>query len=132
DGASYGSGAAAKADEAADPGRQLRTNTAAHLVDEVRAMSVDNFLVRPKRRHVEKFAKPEAWTKLGLDERHELTEQVAGLPSGLPDDDLAAKQFDLLILRTQLTALRHDPGLEGLRQKVMAIASALEELASSI
>ena len=46
-------------------------------------MSLDNFLVRPKRRYVEKFAEPQAWTKLGLDDRHELTEHLAGLPSAL-------------------------------------------------
>lgn len=131
DGACYG-GSTPGPDRAPDPVRQLRTDTAAHLVDEVRAMSLDNFLVRPKRRYVEKFAKPDAWQKLGLDDRHELTEHLAGLPSGLTDDDLAAKQFDLLILRTPLAALRHDPGLEGLRRKVVAIAAALEELASSI
>src|SRR5690606_18818804 len=117
-GAPYGPDGSAGPDKAADPGRQLRSDTVARLVDEVRAMSLDNFLVRPKRRYVEKFAKPEAWTKLTLDDRHELTEHLAGLPSSLTDDDLAAKQFDLLILRTQLAALRHDPGLEGLRQKV--------------
>jgi type I restriction enzyme R subunit len=115
-----------------DPARQLRTDTVSRLVEEVAAMSLDNFLVRPKRRYVEKFAKPEAWTKLGLDDRHELADHLAGLPSGLADDDLPAKQFDLLILKTQLAALRHDPTLEGLRQKVVAIASALEELANSI
>ena len=32
------------------------------LQREVAAMNVENFIVRPKRRLVEKFAKPEAWT----------------------------------------------------------------------
>jgi type I restriction enzyme R subunit len=131
DGASYGPESATE-HAAPDPARQLRTDTTARLVEELAAMSTDNFLVRPKRRYVEKFARPEAWTKLGLDDRHELTEHLAGLPSGLVDDDLAAKQFDLLILRTQLAALRHDPSLEGQRQKVVAIASALEQLANTI
>ncbi len=127
-GPSSGPGSAAEP----DPALQLRTDTVARLIEEVGAMSFDNFLVRPKRRYVEKYAKPEAWSKLRLDDRSELTEHLAGLPSGLADDDLAAKQFDLLILRTQLAALRHDPSLEGLRQTVVAIAGALEELANSI
>ena len=39
----------------------------------------------------------------------ELVEHVAGLPSGVTDDDLAAKQFDLLVFRTQLALLRAEP-----------------------
>ncbi len=127
-GASPGSAAGAEP----DPARQLRNDTVARLVQEVGSMSLDNFLVRPKRRYVEKFAKPEAWERLSLDDRSELIEHLAGLPSGLADDDLAAKQFDLLVLRTQLAVLRHDPSLEGLRQKIVAVAGALEELAGSI
>jgi type I site-specific restriction endonuclease len=36
----------------------------------------------------------------------ELLGRVAGLPSTTPDDDRDAEQFDLLILRLQLTLLR--------------------------
>ena len=82
--------------------RELRREVATRLVEEVAAMSPDNFIVRPQRRFIEKYVKVEAWTKLGLDEQTELIEHVAGLPSALVDDDVAAKQFDLLILRTQL------------------------------
>ena len=57
-------------------------------------MSLDNFLVRPHRRHVEKYSSGEAWVKLDADARHELIDHVAGLPSTIVDDDLAAKQFD--------------------------------------
>ena len=32
------------------------------LHDEVAAMNVENFVVRAKRRLVEKYAQPEAWT----------------------------------------------------------------------
>jgi type I restriction enzyme R subunit len=53
---------------------------------------------------------------------------VAGLPSGLADDDLAAKEFDLLILRAQLALLRSDHAFQGLREKIVTIASLLEEL----
>ena len=43
-------------------------------------MNLDNFVVRPKRAHVERFAKPEAWTVLDKDDLHELASEVAPLP----------------------------------------------------
>ena len=46
------------------------------------------------------------------------------------DDDLAAKEFDLLILRTQLAILRADPGFAALRDKIVAIAGLLEEISN--
>ena len=89
--------------------RELRGAVADRLREEIQAMSVDNFIVRPKRRYVEKFAEPKIWSKLGANESAELVDHVAGLPSALEDDDLAAKEFDLLILRTQLALLRAEP-----------------------
>ena len=65
-------------------------------------MNVNNFIVRPKRRLVEKYSEPKAWDALGLDERNELIGDVAGLPLELIDDDQEAKQFDSLMLRLQL------------------------------
>ena len=106
----------------------LRTDTAGRLHEEVAAMSIDNFIVRPRRLVVEHYADAGAWQKLSQDERAELVNEVAGLPSGLKDDDLDAKQFDLLILRTQLALLRADHGFERLRKKIVAIADFLEEL----
>lgn len=47
---------------------QLRTDIAKMLHDRVLAMNVDNFVVRPQRRYVEKFASAEVWTQLGADE----------------------------------------------------------------
>ena len=91
-------------------------------------MNVDNFIVRPKRRLVEKYQADEPWAALGLDERMELIDELAGLPSALVDDDIAAKQFDYLILRAQLVILRSEKGFEALRKRVIELASALEEL----
>ncbi len=110
--------------------RELRGEIAKRLAEEVGGMSLDNFLVRAKRRYVEKFSDLNAWQKLGLNERSELIEHVAGLPSALVDDDLAAKQFDLLILRAQLCILRHDPALDACRRRIIEIAGLLEELAN--
>jgi len=108
----------------------LRDDLAKRLREEVAGMSLDNFLVRPKRRLIEKYAADGAWTKLGLDERTELIDDVAGLPSSLMDDDLPAKQFDLLVLKTQLACLRREKAFDGLRKKISQIGSLLEELSN--
>ena len=50
------------------------------------------------------------------------------MPSEVKDDDLAAKQFDLLMYRAELALLRVEPGFTGLRTKITEIASLLEEL----
>jgi len=109
---------------------QLRHETAGLLQEQVAAMNLDNFIIRPKRRFVEKYAKPEAWTRLKEEDRSELAREVAGLPSELVDDDEEAKRFDLLMLRLQLTLLRIDPGFGRLRDQVRAIAGLLEEKSS--
>jgi type I restriction enzyme, R subunit len=106
----------------------LRHNLAAGLRSEVQGMSLDNFLVRAQRRYVEKFANEAAWSRIDADAQHELIEHVAGLPSSVTDDDLAAKQFDLLVYRAELALLRVDPALSGLRDKITETASLLEEL----
>ena len=106
---------------------QLRAETAALLHDIVAAMKVDNFVVRPQRQYVEKFAKGAAWEKLGLDELHELNTKVAGLPTELSDEDEDAKRFDMLVLRTQLSILQAKGDFAGLKEKIQKIASALED-----
>jgi type I restriction enzyme R subunit len=93
-------------------------------------MNLENFIVRPKRRYVERYSKEEAWEKVGLDEQIELTRDVAGLPSELTDPDLEAKLFDLLILRLQLALLRADHGFTRYRKSVEEIAGLLEEMDS--
>jgi type I restriction enzyme R subunit len=106
---------------------RYRHDLTAMLQAKVLAMNVDNFVVRPQRKAVEKFADAKSWQKLGPDEFHELADRVAGLPSELADDDEEAKRFDMLILRTQLAVLQAKPDFANLREKIQAIASALEE-----
>jgi len=108
----------------------LRTETASRLNEEVAAMNTDNFIVRPKRRLVEIYRNPESWKKIGVEQRRELSEQVAGLPSELPSEDEEAKRFDLLMLRLQLAVLRSDSVFAKLRDQVIAIADALEAQSS--
>ena len=90
-------------------------------------MNLDNFVVRPKRRIVEKYAKPEAWTILSPEALSELSHEVAGLPSELDPEGEEAKRFDLLVLNLQLAMLRSEPGFERLRDQVKELAGLLEE-----
>ncbi|MFZ4807584.1 MAG: DEAD/DEAH box helicase family protein [Hyphomicrobiaceae bacterium] len=108
----------------------LDSETRARLRDEVAGMSLDNFLVRAKRRVVEAFQRPEAWSAFSADDREALINEIAGLPTELVDDDVAAKQFDLIVLNGQLALLRADATFARCQQKVMAIAAKLETLSN--
>jgi type I restriction enzyme R subunit len=108
--------------------KKLRDGLAAELRTEISGMSLDNFLVRPQRRYVEKYSSKEAWVKVDADARHELIDHVAGLPSAVVDDDFEAKQFYLVVFRAELALLRVDPAFQGLRARITEIASLLEEL----
>jgi type I restriction enzyme R subunit len=105
----------------------VRRALAESLHHEVAAMNLDNFLVRPQRRLVEEYAKPEAWTLLTREAIGELGRGVAGLPAELDPQPEEAKRFDLLILNLQLCVLRSAPGFERLRDQVKEIAALLEE-----
>ena len=106
---------------------ELRLAVAGMLHGEVAAMNLENFVVRPKRRAVEKYAKAEAWTRLSSEGLAELSHEVAGLPSELDPEPEEAKRFDLLVLSLQLALLRSEPAFERLRDRVKAIAGLLEE-----
>jgi len=109
---------------------ELRYQTAEMLRNQVASMNVDNFIVRPKRRIVERYRDEKAWVALNPEKQVELVREVAGLPSELVDDDQDAKQFDLLILRLQLSVLRAGSGFETMRDRVRSIAGLLEEKSS--
>jgi type I restriction enzyme, R subunit len=108
----------------------LRQDTAEFLRSQVAAMNMNNFIVRPKRKLVERYSESSAWEELSTEKQIELATDVAGLPSELADDDQEAKQFDLLILRLQLAVLQHERSFERLRGQVVEIASLLEEAAN--
>jgi len=108
----------------------VRGALAASLHREVAAMNLDNFLVRPQRRLVERYARREAWTSLSRADIGELAQGVAGLPAELDAEPEEAKRFDLLILNLQLGLLRSAPGFERLRDQVKAIAGLLEDEAA--
>lgn len=106
---------------------QLRGDVAAFLHRCVAAINQDSFVVRPQRKSVEKYAKSEAWQTLATEDFTELAQNVAGLPTELGDEDEEAKRFDMLVLRTQLAILQAKRDFASLREKIQAIASALED-----
>jgi type I restriction enzyme, R subunit len=120
--------AASQKAEKAEAG--LRGEIAELLRMEVAAMNVENFVVRPKRRLVEKYGQAEVWGKLTVESHLELAREVAGLPSEQESEDEDAKRFDLLLLNLQLAVLRAEPRFKRLRKQVEAICGLLEEQAS--
>ncbi|HXM94213.1 MAG TPA: DEAD/DEAH box helicase family protein [Candidatus Dormibacteraeota bacterium] len=106
---------------------ELRQDTAEFLRSQVAAMNINNFIVRPKRKLVERYSEAKAWEKLGMEQQIELANDVASLPTEFTDDDQEAKQFDLLMLRLQLAVLQHEPSFERLRKQVIEIGYLLEE-----
>jgi len=109
---------------------ELRRDLAELLHRETAAMNLDNFVVRPRRRIVEQYAKAEAWKTLTPEARSQLAAEVAGLPSEMAAEGEEARRFDLLVLRLQLALLRAEPAFQRLREQVMEIAALLEEKAA--
>jgi type I restriction enzyme R subunit len=105
---------------------ELRQQLANLLRTEVSSMNSENFVVRPKRKLVEKYTNPQAWQSLSEEEKSELTQEVAGLPTQLEAEAEETKRFDILILKIQLTIVKSQP-TERLKQQVQAIAGLLEE-----
>lgn len=106
--------------------RGLRVDAAWSLHRIVVGMNLENFLVRPHRKWVERYGDWAAWTALTQETAGEVAEHLAGLPSSATETDEDAKRFDLLILRRQLAQLESDTlAAERLREQVQSIASGL-------
>ncbi|MGE3333794.1 MAG: DEAD/DEAH box helicase family protein [Rhodospirillaceae bacterium] len=109
----------------------LNTDLRRRLFEEVSGMSLDNFLVRARRRAVEHFQRQDAWAALSADDREALKSEIAGLPTALEDEDIAAKQFDYVMLSGQLALLKTDAaGLLACKTKVVDVAGKLERLSN--
>ena len=104
----------------------LREGLAARMHEQVNGMSFDNFLVRPRRRFVERFSDPARWLDMSSGDFVDAAE-LADLPSAVDvhDTDEQAKRFDLLALRTQLGVLSGDAGFAAAKKRIRAIANAL-------
>jgi type I restriction enzyme R subunit len=107
---------------------EMRHEVTDQLHGEVAAMNLDNFVVRSKRRLVEKYADSESWKTLTSESFSELAHEVAGLPTELEPEPEEAKRFDLLMLNLQLALLRTEPAFQRLAEQVKTIAGLLEEM----
>ncbi|MGW0436707.1 DEAD/DEAH box helicase family protein [Micromonospora sp. NPDC003197] len=105
----------------------LRSDFAHELHTMVQGMNLDNFVVRPHRRLVQRYVEFSSWEHLSPETSSEIADGLAGLPTAVRDSDEEAKRFDLRILRLQLACLGAAPGFDRLRADVQAIASALLE-----
>jgi type I restriction enzyme, R subunit len=115
---------------AAAEARAARGDAAATLRTEVAAMNTENFVVRPSRQLIEKYRAPERWATLTEEEREEVAQHLAGLPTTLESDGEEAKRFDLLLLRLQLAMVNAEPAFERLRDQVRTIIGLLEDKGS--
>ena len=115
-------------DEGGDDLTRLDEDTRVRLFDEVSGMSIDNFLVRAKRKKVEAFQDKAIWNELGAEERETLIHEIAGLPSSFEDTDIAAKLFDYIVLKGQLALLQRNVAFVQCQEKVVTLASKLEAL----
>lgn len=106
--------------------QRLRGSLEDTLHGEVMVMNPDNFIVRPHRRHLEKFIVREQWGQLNAEDALEVTLHLAGLPAELPQEEETAKRFDLLLLNLQLALLEKSSSFDRYRNKVMEIAARLE------
>jgi type I restriction enzyme R subunit len=104
----------------------LRGEVTGALQEFVGSLNPANFVVRPQLRLVEKYQADDGWVTLGPAEVAELTGTVAHLPDELPAEPVEARQFDVLMLDTQLALLRGEARLDGLQERVRAIAALLE------
>jgi type I restriction enzyme, R subunit len=106
---------------------RLKTTRALRQAHSRLCRTLDNFIVRPQRRTVEKFAKPEAWKVLSPESRTEVAHEVAGLATELEEEPEETKRFDLLMLNLELSMLRTEPAYVRLQNQVREIAELLEE-----
>lgn len=115
-------------DKTLDPKETLGTSLAKTLHSEVTAMNRENFIVRMHLEAVERFQQPETWETLSESDRETLQQEVAGLPSAMPVEEIESRQFDLMALQMQLAVAQDDfSALERYRQRVIEIAMMLEE-----
>lgn len=107
--------------------QEVRASVAAELHREVASMDMDNFVVRPHRKTVETYSRPEAWIEVSDETVEDLSHSVAGLPTTLERQQEEAKRFDLILLRLQIGVLGRRSDFEQLRNRVVVIAALLEE-----
>ena len=105
----------------------IRADALQTLQETVAGMNLDNFIVRQRRRTVEKYRESAPWGTIDDEKRKELVDEIAPLPSAKQLGTEEAKRFDLLMFSLELAFLKGSKRFDTLRKQLIEIASALEE-----
>ncbi|BCH29601.1 restriction endonuclease subunit R [Mesorhizobium sp. L-8-10] len=116
-------------DDAPPSEQQIRADALGVLQGTVAGINLDSFVVRQKRRAVEKYRQPEAWIALDDEARGELVEDIAPLPTSVTLGTEEAKRFDLLMFSLELALLAGSKRFAKLKSELREIASALQSQA---
>lgn len=108
---------------------EVRASALAVLRETVAGLNLENFIVRQKRRTVEKYQADQAWNDIDDDARDELVGDIAPLPSSRELGTEEAKRFDLLMFQLELTLQKGSRRFDTLKKQLLEIASALEDQA---
>ncbi|WP_067830340.1 DEAD/DEAH box helicase family protein [Nocardia inohanensis] len=103
----------------------LRHDTADLLHAQVEGMRLENFIVRTRRREVEKYQDRAAWESVTVESAAEIAENLADLPTTVRDTDEMAKRFDLVALRAQLAVLVADGTISRHADTIRGVADGL-------
>ena len=95
------------------------------LHSQVEAMSIDNFIVRQKRKYVDPFQKRARWDNLTKTDLADLALHISWLPTTFDEEEETAKRFDNLILQMQVALLDGLPKFTRLRDQVIEIGQHL-------
>lgn len=104
----------------------LRKSLVDELLNNVKALNEDNFLVRMNLKYVHKYKNEKEWEALGVVSSNELKEYISMLITPLNDDELA-KRFDLVMYNIQLAYLQGKNAAKGIKS-VINTAEQLSKL----
>ncbi|MCP4214473.1 MAG: restriction endonuclease subunit R, partial [bacterium] len=84
--------------------KQLAAKTAGIIENDIHRLDLDSFVVRPKRKQVEKFSHIQSWELLSVTDYSDMEKELAPiiLPQGKEE---TARRFDNLLLEMQLSVV---------------------------
>lgn len=104
----------------------IRQDAVGQLCETIARMNLDSFMVRQRRRTVEKYLDADSWISLDEVARAELVDEIAPLPSAKRHGTEEAKRFDLLMFSLQLALLKGLKRFASLRRDLLEIVAALD------
>lgn len=104
----------------------LRKSLVEELLNNVKSLNEDNFMVRMNLSYVHKYKNEDEWSVLGSLSVNEIKEYISPLIVPLKDDELA-KRFDLVMFNIQLAYLQGTNATRGIKS-VIDTAEQLSKL----